>query len=174
MRKWIWMIPLAFFLTASPAAWALTVLKGREAAEHVGDARSKFTAGRYTYEILTRSHRDAMNGRFSDAVIFNADGGAFSYPRRKHGDHAILLDDPAGREEEFVTDELWRKQIGNTLSDDNPMPNVVLDDSGKELAIVYIGKNTRFESSLTPAGLLQLVIKVEGDQAYRSTRRRGM
>ena len=158
---------------AGSEAWALTILKGREAAEHIGDAKAHFVDKGYTFEMLKRSHRDAMHGRFSDAVIFNPDGGLFSYPRRKDGDHKFVVDDPAGREEEPATEEEWRRNIQNALSDDNPEPVVFLNEEGKELATVYIGRGTQIDGKINDAGLLEVTVEVAGGKDTRG-RRRGM
>jgi len=155
----------------SVPAWALNTLKGKEAAEHIGDAKSHYIGKSYTYEMLKRSHRDAMHGRFSDAVIFNAEGGLFLYPQRKDGEHKIVLDDPSGREEELVTEEEWRRNIENTLSDDNPQPVVFLDDQGKELAVAYIGRGTQLDAKVNEAGYLEISLKVEGGKENRGRRR---
>lgn len=154
-------------------AHALTTLKGDEAKSFIGDIKTHVMAGRYTYEILSRSHRDAMHGRFSDALIFNPEGGNFRYPRRKNGDHILVIDDPSGREEEPVTEDDWRRKIGNTLSDDNNIPYVFLDDSRRELAILYVGKGTEVTSKMNAQNLLEITIKVDGGQGGRSSRRRG-
>ena len=155
-------------------AWALTVLKGREAAAHVGDSKAHFIGKNYTFEMLKRSHRDAMHGRFSDALLFNADGGLFEYLRRKDVNHLILIDSPNGREEEPVTEEAWRKEIQNTLSDDNREPVVYLDDKGKELAVVFIGSGTQIRGKMTDSGRLQIELTVEGGKDNRGRRRMGI
>ncbi|MGH7198590.1 MAG: hypothetical protein ACREH5_07635, partial [Candidatus Omnitrophota bacterium] len=67
-----WLIVAALFLSLSPSAYALTTLEGDEARRHVGDPKTHFLSGKYTFEILSRSHRDSMHGRFSDGTIFNA------------------------------------------------------------------------------------------------------
>ena len=167
-------IPAALFglLLLLPAnARALTVLKGADAVQHLGDAKTHFMGKNYTFEMLKRSHRDAMHGRFSDAVIFNAGGGLFGYLRRKDGDHRFVIDDPAGREEEPVTEDAWRRDIQNALSDDNPEPVVFLDDQGNELATVFIGRGTKIDGKLNDAGLLEVGLEVEGGKDNRSRRR---
>lgn len=159
-----WFILQAFLLSLSSSAFALTTLTGEEARRHVGDAKAHFLSGKYTYEILGRSHRDAMYGRFSDATIFNAGGGNFLYPRRKNGDHILVIDAPDGREEEPVTEEAWRQKLANALSDDNPIPTVYLDDSGKEIAVLYIGKGTNVAAKINAGGLLQITLAVPGSK----------
>lgn len=173
MKKSMSAVLAAFCLVVSSPAFALTILKGDEAARHVGDAKAKFTSALYTYEILKRSHRDAMHGRFSDAVIFNAGGGLFSYPKRKDGEHTVIIDDPSGREEEPVTEEAWRRELDNTLSDDNREPVVFLDDQQKELAVVYIGRGTKIDAKMRGENLLEIAISVPGGKEGRG-RRRGM
>jgi hypothetical protein len=173
MKK-AWVLALVLLLTAGVSrAWALTVLKGQDASKHVGDAKAKFVGSDYTYEILKRSHRDSMHGRFSDAVIFNPGGGNFNYPRRKDGDHRLVLDDPAGRAENAVTEEAW-KDLDNVLSDDNSQPTVFLDEQGKELAVVFTGRGTNLKSKMNENGLLELEIAVDGAGKQVRGRRRGM
>lgn len=165
---------LAMFMGYSATAWALTTLRGKEALDRLGDPRTHFAGGSYTAEILKRSHRDSMHGRFSDGVLFNADGGAFSYLRRKDGDHRILLDAPDGRQEEAVTPEFWQKEIQNTLSDDNPEPVVFLADQGKELAVLYVGRGTNINAKISESGWLEIEIKVDGAKDTSGRRRRGL
>ena len=165
-----WLLVAALFLSLSPSAHALTTLQGDEARRHVGDPKAHFLSGKYTFEILGRSHRDAMYGRFSDGTIFNAGGGNFLYPRRKNGDHIIVIDAPAGREEEPVTEDIWRQKIQNTLSDDNPIPTVYLGDAGKEIAVLYVGKGTNVSAKMNADGLLEITLDIPG--AKGSGRRR--
>ncbi|MBI4352750.1 MAG: hypothetical protein HY593_02375 [Candidatus Omnitrophica bacterium] len=153
---------LFFLLMLATQAEALETLKGEEARSYIGDIRQRTAGGKYTYEILSRSHRDAMYGRFSDALIFNAEGGLFAYPRRKDSDHLVVIDSPEGREEEPVTEEAWRRKIQNVLSDDNSLPYVFLDDNRKEMAIVYVGKGTQVTSRINEGGLLEIGIRIEG------------
>lgn len=155
----------ALILTA-PAA-ALEVLDEARSRERIGDPEKHFLAGTYTYEILTRSHRDAMHGRFSDGVIFNAGGGLFDYPRRKDGNHLVRIDAPGGRQEEPVTAEEWRRKIANVISDDNPSPRVILDESGQEQAVVYLGRGTNFKARKTDDGLIEIEIAVPGGSKPR-------
>ena len=176
MQKWARKVlvvagVLAVCAVSSTPAWALNTLKGKEAKEHIGDAKSHFVDKNYTFEILKRSHRDAMHGRFSDGVVFNPDGGLFAYPRRKDGEHKVVLDDPSGREEEPVTEEAWRKNLENALSDDNPQPTVFLDEQGKELAVAFIGTGTRIEAKMNDSGFLEISLEVEGGKANRGRRR---
>ena len=170
MKKAICM--LVFLLGWGAQAWALNVLKGKEASDHIGDAKAHFVDKGYTYELLKRKHRDSMHGRFSDALIFNTDGGLFRYPTRKDGEHHLILDDPNGREEEPVNEEEWRKNIANSISDDNPTPTVFLDDQGKELAIAYVGRGANLAGKIGDSGLLELNINVDGSKGNQ-TRRRG-
>lgn len=171
MKKRLYGLLAAALLSCSSPAWALKVLKGREASEHIGDAKTHFVGKGYTFEMLKRSHRDSMHGRFSDGVVFNADGGPFSYPKRKDGEHRLVLDDPAGREEEPVTEDQWRQNISNALSDDNPEPIVYLDDQGKELGVLYIGRGTKAGAKMTGDNLLEISLEVEGGKANRGRRR---
>ncbi len=170
IKEVLWVFWLVLFL--STEAHALVVLKGREAEEHIGDIKRHVLAGKYTYESLSRSRRDAMHGRFSDALIFNSGGGNFLYPRRKDGDHIVVIDAPGGREEEPVTEDSWRQKIQNTLSDDNNIPYVFLDGSRAELAIVYVGKGTQLSSKMNAEGHLQIEIQVDGARDARSSSRR--
>lgn len=168
---------LAVFLGVfafSVPAQALTTLKADEAGKYLGNIKERVLGGKYTYEILSRSHRDAMHGRFSDGLIFNTDGGNFSYPRRKNGDHVLVIDAPDGREEDPVTADAWRQKIQNTLSDDNNIPYVFLDDAGKEMAILYVGKGTEVTPKITPEGLLRIELLVEGARDGRRSRGRMM
>jgi hypothetical protein len=162
---------VALLLLSSPAM-AMTVLKGKEAEERIGDPKTHFLQSDYTFNVLSRSHRDAMHGRFSDGVIFNAGGGLFKFVRRKMGDVEVVLDSPEGRETEPVTEEAW-KAIANTLSDDNDTPYLFLDDSGAELAVVYIGSGTKLQGKLEN-GLLRLTLEVEGAKALQQRGRRRM
>ena len=159
------------FVCVSSPAWALIALKGEDARSYLGDAKQHFLSGKYTCEILSRSHRDAMNGRFSDGVIFNAGGGLFEYPKRKDGEHILLLDSPGGREEEPVTEAYWRQKIDNTLSDDNNIPTVFLDDNHQELATAYVGSGTKLDAKILENGLLQIMIDVPGSKDHRGRRR---
>lgn len=152
------LLPLAAPLTAHAAVQRL---EGQKALEYVGDAKAKFTQPGYTYEILSRSHRDAMNGRFSDAVIFSKKSDRFYYRKRTDGEHIVVIGHAEGREENPVTaDALVWKPIENALGDDNPQPNVFLDENGEELAVVYIGRKTRLEAAPAPDGLLEITVKV--------------
>ena len=163
---------LSFFLCHE--AWALTVLKGDEASQYLGNIKDHLMAGKYTYEILSRSHRDAMHGRFSDGTVFNPGGGNLFYPRRKNGDHIVVIDSPQGREESPVTEDAWREKIQNVLSDDNNLPYVFLDDARKELAILYVGVGTQVSAKMDEQGLLQISLSVEGAKgSSASYRRRG-
>ena len=165
---------LIFLMLGGSDAFALTVLKNQEAAQYLGDIEKHFLASPYTYEILGRSHRDAMHGRFSDGIVFNAGGGLFRYLRRKDGDHLIVLDSADGREEDPVTAEDWRKKISNSLSDDNDHPIVFLDDSGKEIAVVFIGNDVKVAGKITGDGHLQIAISVDGAREVQGRRRRMM
>ena len=159
-----------FFCTESSQAHALQILKAKEARDFIGEPKTHFLGHGYTVEILKRSHRDSMHGRFSDGIVFNADGGLFSYPRRKDGDHLIALDDPAGREEETVSEEFWRREVANAISDDNPEPVVFLDDQQRELATVFVGRDTRVSGKTNAAGLLEIEIHVDGAKDIRGRR----
>ena len=160
-----------FLLGCSTPCFALTVLKGGEAAAYLGDAKTHFLSAKYTYEILTRKHRDAMHGRFSDAVIFNKDGGNFLYPRRKDGDHIVVIDAPGGREEDPATEDVWRQKLANTLSDDNNTPYVFLDGKN-ELATVFVGNRTEVTAKMNSDNLLEITIAVEGARDAQKTFRR--
>ena len=167
-------LPLFLFLSLFLAsrAFALTVLKGSEASAKLGDLKQHFLQGQYTYDILSRSHRDSMHGRFSDGVIFNADGGLFKFLRRKEGDVDVILDSPEGRQTAPVSEGDWKK-IQYTLSDDNPTPYLFLDDGGRELAAVFIGKGTKVDGKMAGPGQLEITIEVEGAKGHQN-RRRGM
>ncbi len=176
MRRYSW-IPASIFILSlffCHEAFALMVLKGDEASRYVGSLKDHLMSGKYTYEILARSHRDAMHGRFSDGTLFNPDGGKFLYPRRKNGDHIIVIDSPEGREESPVTEDAWREKLQNVLEDDNTIPYVFLDDARKELAILYVGVGTQVNAKMNGQGLLQVSLTVEGAKGTASTyRRRG-
>jgi len=156
----------------APSAFALTVLTGDEAARYLGDIKAHILGGQYTYEILSRSHRDAMHGRFSDAVIFNPGGGNFLYPRRKDGQHIFVIDSLKGRAEDPATEDSWRQKISNALSDDNRIPYVFLDDAKNELAIVYVGIGTKVTSKINEDKLLQVELEVEGARDARDSFKR--
>ena len=161
---------------ASSDAWALTVLKADEASGYLGDVRDHLLSGKYgqyTYDVLSRSHRDAMHGRFSDGVICNAKGGNFLFPRGKDGDRTIVIDAPNGREEAPVTQDAWLGKIKNTLSDDNRIPYVFFDDAKNEIAIAFVGSDTQVTWRLNDQQLLEISIKIEGSGGRSSSRRRG-
>ena len=162
---------LAGLFLCCSQAFALTVLTGSPAADYLGDAKQHFLAGHYTCDILARSHRDSMHGRFSDGVVFNTDGGLFEFLKRKDGDHDLVLDSSSGREEEPVTEEFWRHKVANTLSDDNNIPYVFLDDNRKELAVVYVGNGTKVTWKMSDGNLLEVSISVEGAKDHRGRRR---
>ena len=161
----------AMMLLCSSRADALTVLQGNEAKAHLGDFKQHFLSAPYTCDILARSHRDSMHGRFSDGVVFNTDGGTFEFLKSKDGERDLVLDSPPGRQEEPVTEELWRHKIENTLSDDNNIPYVFLDDDKKELAVLFVGNGTRVGSKMTPQNLLEISLSVEGAKDHRGRRR---
>ena len=167
----VWALLTVAFLGIGKPAWALTILKGKDARDHVGDPKTYFVNKNYSAEMLKRSHRDGMHGRFCDAVIFNPGGGLFTYPRRKDGDHLIVLDAPGGREEDPVTDDTWRQELENTLGDDNGDPIVFLNDSNQELAVVYVGNATKVDGKITDAGYLEVSIQVDGPKSKRDRRR---
>ena len=169
-RKIVLTAAVFVWVFAAPA-FALTTLKGEEARKYIGDAKSHFLSKTYTYDVLTRSHRDPMHGRFSDGVIFNPDGGRFGSLRRKVGNHILVIDAPDGREKEPVSEEAWRRQIANVLSDDNPDPIVFLDDAQKELAVVYIGRGTNVTGQMNSDGLLQINLNVPGQDSNNTFRR---
>ena len=152
-------------------ALALTTLKGSEAQNYLGNNKQHLSSGKYTFDILGRSHRDSMHGRFSDGVVFNADGGKFHFPRRKDGDYIIVIDAANGREEESLSEEAWSKKIQNALSDDNRIPYVFLDDTKKELAIVYVGSSTKVNAKMNDENLLEISIAVEGAQSSHHFRK---
>ena len=166
---------VALFLASHTPTHALVHLEGKEAVDYVGDIKGRFTAGEYSYEILERSHRDTMNARFSDGVIFNRQGDRFLYRKRTDGYHHIVLNDPEGREEDPVTAEphVWRP-LANALRDDHPDPHVFLDDEGNEMAVIYTGKSTFLEAETTSASLLEFVLRVRGrDRGRTAGARRG-
>ncbi len=148
-------------LLASPS-FALTVLKQDEAKTYAGDIKTHILAGSYTFDILSRNHRDSMHGRFSDGVIFNTGGGKFLYLRRKDGDYKLVIDSPQGREKDSVNEDNWRQKIANALSDDNSFCYVFLDDNKKELAIVFVGRGTEVKGEMNGDGLLEITMVVEG------------
>jgi len=149
-------------LAFSNVAWAFKHVKGDEAKRYVGNIKQKFTNGEYTYEVLKRSHRDSMNARQSDAVIFNRQGERFLYLKRRDGDHKMVLNDSRGRVEDPVTaNPLVWNPIQNTLQDDHPHPHVFFDRQGNEIAVVYIGRKTSLKGQLNRDGLLELTIKVK-------------
>ncbi len=164
---------MSFFLSFfCSSAFALTTLKGEEAVQYLGELKAHLLSGKYTYEILSRSHRDAMYGRFSDGIIFNTDGGNFLYPRRRDGNHIVVVDSPQGREEEPVTEDNWRQVIQNNLSDDNKFPYVFLDDSKKEIAILYVGKGVQISSKMNNDRLLEISLGVPGSSDRHGARGR--
>ena len=152
-------------------AFALTILQGSQAKEHLGEIKHHFLSANYTYDILARSHRDSMHGRFSDGVVFNADGGNFEFLKNKDGERDLVLDSPSGRPENTVTEELWRHKIENTLSDDNNIPYVFLDENHKEIAVLFVGNGTQVSGKMTPQNLLQITLSVEGGKDHRGRRR---
>lgn|SRR3989338_3924456 len=155
----------------SSNAFALTVLTGSEASQYLGDLKARLLRGKYTYEILGRNHRDAMYGRFSDGLIFNTQGGNFLYLRRQDGDHLVVIDAPNGREEDPVTEDSWRQKIQNTLSDDNNIPYVFLNDQKDEIAVLFVGKGTRVTYQTNSQGLLEISLKVDSIGGMRGRRR---
>lgn len=157
-------------LSAHPA-YALTVLKGADASAYLGDAKQHFLEGKYTCNVLERSHRDAMHGRFSDGILFNPDGGPLEFLKRKDGECLVVVDSSAGREVEPVTEDYWRHKLGNALSDDNPMPFVFLNDAKKELVVVFVGSDTQVDGKILDNGLLQISLSVTGGKGNRGRRR---
>ena len=157
----------------SPRAYALTVLRQEDAKNYLGDLKAHLSSGRVTYDILSRNHRDAMHSRFSDGVLFNSAGGKFLYLRRKDGDYQVVINSPQGREKEPVNEENWRQKINNALSDDNSFAYVFLDESKKELALVFVGRGTQVTGRMNTEGLLEISISVEGtgDRSRMSGRR---
>ena len=170
LQKTLWIF--ALIAVQTPSLYALTILKGKEAVDYVGDPKQYFVGKKYTYEVLARSHRDSMNSRFSDGTLFNPDGGNFGYPRRKDSDYIILIDDPNGREEEPVTEDIWRQKLQNVLSDDNNNPYVFLDDDKKELAVLYVGNGTKVRAEINGGKLLKITLTVPG-ASNRHHRRAG-
>ena len=165
------MMICTLILFSEAGAFALTTLQGSEAKDYLGDAKAHLLGGNYTCDILTRSHRDAMHGRFSDGVVFNTDGGGFEFLKSKDGDRDVVLDSPSGRQEEPVTEELWRHKIDNTLSDDNNIRYVFLDDNKKELAVLFVGNGTQVHGKMTSQNLLEISLSVEGAKETRGRRR---
>ena len=171
MKKMSFFAAFVLILLTHPApAMALTVLQGTEAAQYLGDVKQHLLAGKYTCDILARSHRDAMHGRFSDGVVLNADGGLFKFLKREDGDCDVLLDAPGGREEEPVTEDYWRHKLKNALEDDNNIAYVFLDDNKKELGIAFVGNGTKVDGKMNE-GNLQVVISVPGSKDYRGRHR---
>ena len=171
--KLLALFTFGFLAMASPV-FALTVLKQDEAKSHLGDIKAHIMSGQYTYDILLRNHRDAMHGRFSDGVIFNTGGGRFLSLRRRDGEHKVVIDSPEGKEKDPVSEDDWRRKIGNALSDDNTFAAVFLDDAKKELAIVFVGRGTQVIGQMNDKGLLEIAISVEGardrDTSFRRRR----
>ena len=157
-------------LAGAPQALALTVLQGSEAANYIGDIKQHLLSGHYTCDILARSHRDAMHGRFSDGVVLNADGGLFKFLKRKDGDCDVILDAPGGREEEPVNEDFWLHKLANALGDDNNIPYVFLDDGKKELGIVFVGDGSKVDGKMRD-GNLEILVNVPGAKDNRSRRR---
>lgn len=169
--KFFFIITLSFFISTN--AFAFSILKGREARDYVGDAKAKLTSSIYSFNILARSHRDLMHGRFSDGVLFNPGGGKMRFIVRREGECSVVFNDPNGREVEPVNEDLWRTKIKNTIEDDNRDPIVILDDQKRELAIVFVGSDTRVEAKVGDDNLLRIDLKVQGAQGGRSMRRHG-
>lgn len=155
-------IVLSILLGHSSYSYALTHLEGKDAESYIGNARQKFTSSLYTYEILKRRHRDSMNGRNSDAVIFIPGESAILYRQRDDGNHRLVLNHPEGRRENPVTTDayVWNP-IQNTLDDDHPYPHVFLDKDGKEIGIIYIGPKTRLKPKINSDGFLEANITVK-------------
>ncbi len=115
--KKILLIALTLSVALASPVFALTVLKGADASQYLGDIQAHLLSGKYAYEILSRNHRDAMHGRFSDGVIFSPNLGKFLFLRKKDGDCIVVLNALDGREEAPVTENDWRTKIKNALSD---------------------------------------------------------
>ena len=167
------MVILTFGLMAIMSkAFALTVLKQDEAKNYLGDVKAHILAGSYTYDILSRNHRDSMHGRFSDGVLFNPTGGKNLFLRRKDGDYKMVINSPDGREKDPVNEDNWRQRINNVLSDDNTFPTIFLDDAKKELVLVFVGRGTQVTGQMNDKGLLEISISVEGarDRSMNSKR----
>ncbi len=166
----ITLIVLSFVFTEP--ALALQHIQGKKALDYVGDRKARFTNGDYSYEVLKRTHRDSMNGRFSDAVIFNPQGNQFLYVKRVNGNHELIVNHKDGRVENPVSSDplVWGPLL-NALNDDHPSPHVYLDDNGNEMAVVYIGPKTRLNAKITRDGLLWLRIKVKQVKTRRAGRR---
>lgn len=156
------LVVFLFVFSLCRPAYALTVLKGEEADKFIGDIKQHLLAGKYTYDILGRSRRDAMNRRFSDGVIFNSGGSKFLFLRRRDSECIVVLNAPGGREEAPVNEDSWRQKVENALSDDNDYSYLFLDDSKNELAIVRVGRGTQVSGKMTPEGFLQIELKVAG------------
>ena len=169
--KSLFFLPLYLIMTSAPV-FAFTTLKGDEAKNYLGDTKAHFLSGHYVYGVLNRSHRDSMNGRFSDGVLFVPDGGHILYIKNKDGDRKFAIPEPQGREKDPVTEDAWRQKIDNILSDDNPMPYVFLDDSKKEVAAIFVGKNTEITSRTDEKGRLEISLLVEGARDHLSNRRK--
>ena len=152
---------LSYFSFAASPAFALQHLEGQKAREYLGDLKTRLTQGGYTYEILKRSHRDSMNGRFSDGVIASRVSNRFYYKGRRDSHHTVIIGDPQGREEDPITaDALVWKPLENTLHDDHPNAHVYLDDQGNELALVFIGHKTYLGAKMNDQNLLEITIEV--------------
>ncbi len=171
MRSFVLVAAALALCGTAQATEGLRHLVGQEAMDHVGNPKARFTGGGYTYEILKRSHRDAMNGRFSDGVILSRQTNRFYYAHRSDGDATVILGRADGREEDPVTaDAIVWNPLWNAISDDNPDAHVFLDAAGNELAIIYVGHRTDVKASLTAEGLLE----VEISSLYASSARAKM
>lgn len=172
MRRGFAFSMLMLLFTAT-SAWALTELTGDQAREFIGDAKSYMVTNHFGYNLLERSHRDAMHGRFSDGVLFVPAPARVDFLRRKDSDVHVIFNAPAGRQAYPVTDNDWVKKLSNALADDNPNPHVFLDDSRNVLGIVYTGKATRLVSAVDAQGLLDIKLTVEGATDAPRARRMG-
>ena len=155
----------------APLAQAeITHLEGAEAREYIGDLKQRLITGSYHYEILQRSHRDSMNARNSDGVIFSRITNKFYYKERTNGKCIFIIDDPRGREEDPVTaDAIVWNPIQNTLGDDHPKPHVYLKD-GNDVALVYVGKKTALKHKVNKDGYLEITLTVRGQHKGRHRR----
>ncbi len=164
---------LFIICAAATDARALTELKGNEARGFLGDAKTHLVSGNYSYDLLSRNHRDAMNGRFSDGILFCPSNGKIEFLRRRDGEVTAVFGSPNGRAMEPVSEAAWTQKLANAIADDNPNPTVYLDDAKRILGIVMTGSGTQLKASTTAEGLLKVELSVPGARGQGRIRRKG-